>query len=58
MKVVKDSESRPHKAVSFVVERESRRRCRNGMSKSCRRCSLPGYSRGRLPGGSTKEEVR
>ena len=38
MKVVEDFESRPHKAVSFVVERE--RRYRNGISKSCQRCCL------------------
>ena len=30
MKVVEDFESRPPKAVSFVVEKE--KRCRNGMS--------------------------
>ena len=38
MKVVENFESRPHKAVSFVVERE--RRYRNAMSRSCRRCCL------------------
>ena len=38
MKVVEDFESRPHKAVSFVVERETKR-YRNGMSRRClRRC--------------------
>ena len=37
-KVVEDFESRPHKAVSFVVERE--RRYRNGMSRSWRRYFL------------------
>ena len=34
-KVIEDFESRPHKAVTFVVERE--RKGRNGVSKNCRR---------------------
>ena len=34
MKAVEDFESRPHKAVPFVVEREREtRRCRSGMSR-------------------------
>ena len=36
MKVVEDFDSRQHKAVSFVVDRE-RRRFKNGTSRSCRR---------------------
>ena len=38
MKVVEDFESRPHEAVSFVVEGE--KEIRNGTSRSCRRCCL------------------
>ena len=38
MEVAEDFESKPHKAVSFVIKEE--RRCRNGMSRSCRRCFL------------------
>ena len=38
MKVVEDFESRPHKAVSFVWK--EKRRCRNGLSRSCQRCFL------------------
>ena len=55
MEVVEDFESRPHKAVSFVVEREKEIR-----EWSCQRMTkvLPGYSGGRLPGRSTKEKVR
>ena len=38
MEVVEDFDSRPHKAVSFVVERETRR-YRHGLSRGClRRC--------------------
>ena len=52
MKVVEDSESRPHKAVSFVVERDKEVQEWNEpkMPKA-----LLGYSGGRLPGRSTKE---
>ena len=39
MKVVEDFESRPPKAVSFFLSRETMR-YRNGMSRSCRRCCL------------------
>ena len=56
MKVVEDFESRPHEAVSFVVKGE-RRRCRNGTSRSCRRCCLV-YSGARLPGRNIKEKGR
>ena len=55
MKVVEDCESMPHKAESFVVERE----------KEVQECNeqkmpqvLPGYSGGRLPGRSTEEGGR
>ena len=44
MEEVKDSESRPHKAVSFVVESE--RRCRNGASRRCRRRCQPAAEAG------------
>ena len=37
MEVVEDFESRPHKAVSFVVERETRR-YRHGLSRGCLSC--------------------
>ena len=55
MKVVEDFESRPHKAVSFVVERdkEIQELKRQKLPKV-----LPGYSGGRLPGRSTKEAGR
>ena len=36
MKVIEDFESRPHKAVTFAVDR-GKRRGRNGTSKNCRR---------------------
>ena len=39
MEVVEDFESRPHKAVLFFWLKE-KRRCRNGTSRSCRRCCL------------------
>ena len=55
VEVVEDFESRPHKAVSFLVESE----------KEIKVCSeqklpkvLPGYCGGRLPGRSTKEKGR
>ena len=46
-------ESTPRKAVSFVVERE--RRCRNGMSRSCRRCFRVTAEEG-CQGGREEEE--
>ena len=49
MKVVEDFESRPHKAISFVVERWTEQKLPK---------VLPGYSGGRLPGRSTKEAGR
>ena len=55
MKVVEDFESRPHKAVSFVVEREKEMQEWNEQKLpkvlSC-------YSGGRLPGRSTREKGR
>ena len=39
MEVVEDFESRPRKAVSFLVEKERRRQW-NGASRRCRRCCL------------------
>ena len=52
MKVVEDFESRPHKAVPFVVERgkEIQEWNEQKLPKV-----LPGYSGGSLPGRSTKE---
>ena len=55
MEVVKDFESRPHKAVSFVVEREKEIQEWNEQKLPK---ALPGYSGGRLPGRSTKEKGR
>ena len=56
MKVVEDFESRPHKAVSFVVEREKEMQ---EWSEQTMPKVLPGYcSGGRLPGRSTKERGR
>ena len=55
MKVVEDFESRPHKAVTFVVERGKERQEWNEQKLPK---SLPGYSGGRLPGRSTKEKGR
>ena len=55
MKVVEDFESRPHKAVSFLVEREKE-------TQEWNEQKLPkvllGYSGGRLPGRSVKEKGR
>ena len=55
MEVVEDFESRPHKAVSSVVEREKE-------MQEWHEQKLPkvlaGYSGGRLPGRSTKEKGR
>ena len=50
MKVVEDFESRPHTAVSFVVEREKEIQEWNEQKLPK---VLPGYSGGRLPGRST-----
>ena len=47
MEVMEDFESRPHKAVSFVVENE------NDMQE-CNEQKLPGYIGGGLPGSCTK----
>ena len=52
MEVVEDFESRPHTAVSFVVEREKETQEWNEQKLPK---VLPGYSGGRLPGRSTKE---
>ena len=52
MKVVEDFESRPHKAVSFVVEREKEIQEWNEQELPK---VLPCYSGRRLPGRSTKE---
>ena len=53
MKVMEDFESKPHKAVSFVVEREKemQERSEQKLPKV-----LPGYSGGWLPGRSTREK--
>ena len=55
MKVIEDFESRPHKAVTFIVERGKDRWEWNEqkLSKAPR-----GYSGGRLPGKCTKEKGR
>ena len=55
MKVVEDFESRPYKAVSFVVERGTERQEWNEQKLPK---ALPGFSGGRLPGRSTKEKGR
>ena len=55
MKVVEDFESRPHKAVCFVVERG---KDRQEWSKQKLPKVLPGYSGRMLPGSSTKEKGR
>ena len=52
MEVVEDFESRPHKAVSFLVEREKEMEEWNEQKLPK---VLPGYSGRRLPGRSTKE---
>ena len=51
MVVAEDFESRPHKAVPFVVEREKEIQEWNEQ-KGAKRCLL-GHSGGRLPGGSS-----
>ena len=48
-------ESRPHKAVSFLMEREKEMQEWNEQKLPK---ALPGYSGGRLPGRSTKEKGR
>ena len=55
IKVVEDFESRPHKAVSFVVLREQEIEEWNEHTLPK---VLPGYSGGRLSGRSTKERGR
>ena len=55
MEVVEDFESRPHKAVSFVVEREKEIQEWNEQKLPK---VLPGYSGGRLPERSTKVKGR
>ena len=52
MKVLQDFESGPHKAVSFLVEREKQIQEWNEQKLPK---VLPGYSGRRLPGRSTKE---
>ena len=52
MKVVEDFESRPHKAVSFVVERDKEIQEWNEQKLPE---VLPGYSGRRLPRRSTEE---
>ena len=52
MKVVEDFESRPHKAMSFVVERE--KEIQEWTEQKLPKALL-GYSGGRLPGRSTKD---
>ena len=51
--VVEDFESRPHKAVTFVVQRGKERQ---EWSEQRMPKVLPGYSGGRLPGRAKKEE--
>ena len=55
MKVIEDFESRPHKAVTFVVERGKKRQELNEQQVPK---ALPGYSGGRLPGRNTEEKGR
>ena len=55
MKVVENFESRPHNAVSFVVERDKEVQEWNEQKLPG---ALPDYSGGRLPGRSTKEKGR
>ena len=52
MKVIEDSESRPHKAITFVVERGKERQ---EWSEQRMPKVFLGYS-GRLPGRSTEEK--
>ena len=53
--VIEDFESRPHKAVSFIVERGKERQEWN---KQKLWKALPGHSGGRLPGRCTEEKGR
>ena len=53
MQMVEDFESRPHKAVSFVVRREKETKEWNEQKLPK---VLPGYSGEKLPGRSTKEK--
>ena len=55
MEAVEDFESRPHKAVSFVVERE--RKIQEWNEQTLPKV-LPGHSGGRVPGRSAKESAR
>ena len=55
MDVVEGFESRPHKAVSFVVEREKEMQEWNEQKLPK---GLPGSSGGRLPGRSIKEKAK
>ena len=55
MEVVEDFESRPHKAVSFVVERD--KEIQEWSEQKLPKVLL-GYSGGRLPGRSSKEAGR
>ena len=55
MVVVEDLESRPHRAVSFVVEREKEVQEWNEQKMLK---ALPGFIGGRLPGRSTEERGR
>ena len=55
MKVIEDFESRPHKAVTFVVERGKEKQEWN--EQELPKAQL-GYSGGRLPGRSTEEKGR
>ena len=50
---VEDFESRPQKAVSFVVDREKEEQAWNGQKMPE---VLPGHSGGRLPGRSTQKK--
>ena len=51
MKVIEDFQSRPNKAVTFVVERGKERQ---GWNEQKLPKASPGYSGGRLPGRSTE----
>ena len=55
MKVVEDFESRPHKAVSFVVERD--KEIQEWTEQKLPKV-LPGYSGRRLPGKSIEEKSK
>ena len=55
VKVVEHFESRPHEAVSFLVERDKEVQVWNEQKMPK---ALPGYSGGKLPGRSTKEGGR